>query len=153
LTLPSFCNKHACADATERLVWVLQRDILHAMTMPIVQLFNRASTLAYSALYTSKPEDLELAFSGDARSAFLWLQCFIGEEEIWCHTRGCPGMYFLFFDTLTAWRLLTISSMLDLPNSLHRVHYTFHTCVFPPFIDRSVITNLFVFTRRQSLFA
>ena len=66
--------------------------------MPVVQLFNRASTLAFSALYTSKSEDLELAFSGEARSAFLWLQCFIGEEEVWCHTRGCPGAYFPLFN-------------------------------------------------------
>jgi len=87
----SFCNKHTCVGDTERSAWILQRDILHAMTIPVVQLFNRASSLAFSALYTSKPEDLELAFSGDARSAFLWLQCFISEEEGWCHTRGCPA--------------------------------------------------------------
>jgi hypothetical protein len=72
------------------------------MTMPVIQLFNRASALAFSALYTSKSEDLELAFSGDARSAFLWLQCFISEEEVWCHTRGCPGTCCLLFDTLSA---------------------------------------------------
>jgi len=64
--------------------------------MPVVQLFNRASTLAFAALCTTKPEDLELAFSGEARSAFLFLQCFIGEEEDWCYTRGCPGMFEAF---------------------------------------------------------
>lgn len=60
--------------------------------MPVVQLFAQASALAYAALCTENKDDLELAFRGEARSAFLWLQCFIeGEEEDWCYTKGCPG--------------------------------------------------------------
>lgn len=59
--------------------------------MPVLQLFRRASALAHAALCTQKPEDLELAFHGDARSAFLWLQCFVTDEVDWCCTRGCPG--------------------------------------------------------------
>jgi hypothetical protein len=63
------------------------------MTMPVVQLYSSACNLASAALRCSqKYEDLELAFRGDARSAFIWLQCFIHEEEDWCFTRGCPGM-------------------------------------------------------------
>ena len=34
---------------------------------------------------------LALAFRGEARGAFAWLQCFIAEEEDWCLTRGCPA--------------------------------------------------------------
>lgn len=61
--------------------------------MPVLELFNRASALAEAALCTHKSEDLELAFAGDARGAFLCLQCFVDEEEDWCRTRGCPGMF------------------------------------------------------------
>jgi hypothetical protein len=60
--------------------------------MPVVELFKRASTLAEAALCATNSHDLELAFAGDARMAFLWLQCFVHEEENWCRTRGCPGM-------------------------------------------------------------
>lgn len=69
----------------------MQRDLLHALVMPVLELFNRASALAEAALCTHKSEDLELAFAGEARGAFLCLQCFVDEEEDWCRTRGCPG--------------------------------------------------------------
>lgn len=72
-------------------MWVLQRDVLHALVMPVVQLFQHAAALAEAALCTSRSEDLELAFAGEARGAFLCLQCFVDEEEDWCRTRGCPG--------------------------------------------------------------
>jgi hypothetical protein len=61
------------------------------MTMPVVELYKEASTLAAAALCSQVPEELEVAFKGEARFAFLWLQCFITEEEDWCHTRGCPA--------------------------------------------------------------
>jgi hypothetical protein len=59
--------------------------------MPVVTLFSRASTLASAALCTQRSSDLELAFAGEARGAFLCLQCFITEEQDWCQTRGCPA--------------------------------------------------------------
>lgn len=59
--------------------------------MPVVTLFERASALAEAALCTRKTEDLELAFAGEARGAFLCLQCFLTEEEEWCKGSGCPG--------------------------------------------------------------
>ncbi|OCK77936.1 hypothetical protein K432DRAFT_303071 [Lepidopterella palustris CBS 459.81] len=87
----TFCVEHDACNTKVRETWLLHRDILHALIMPVVQLFRRASVLAEAALCTRQPEDLELAFGGDARSAFLWLQCFIAEEEDWCRTRGCPA--------------------------------------------------------------
>lgn len=60
--------------------------------MPVVALFRRASALAEAALCTQRSEDLELAFTGEARGAFLCLQCFLTEEEEWCRGIGCPGM-------------------------------------------------------------
>lgn len=59
--------------------------------MPVVALFSRASALASAALCTQRTADLELAFAGEARGAFLCLQCFITEEQDWCRTRGCPA--------------------------------------------------------------
>lgn len=73
-------------------MFLLHRDVLHALLMPIVQLFNRASEIASAALCSQCPEDLELAFSGEARSAFLWMQCFLHDEEEWCRSLACPGM-------------------------------------------------------------
>lgn len=87
----SFCTQHAQCSAQEKDTWLLHRDLLHALIMPVVELFRRASVLAEAALCTHKTEDLELAFAGEARGAFLCLQCFIHEEDDWCRTRGCPG--------------------------------------------------------------
>jgi len=90
----SFCAFHtSTSDPDTKATWLLHRDLLHALTMPVVQLFRRAASLAQAALCTSKNEDLELAFSGDARGAFVWLQCFLGEEDDWCCTKGCPGEF------------------------------------------------------------
>ncbi|KAF2005993.1 hypothetical protein P154DRAFT_518224 [Amniculicola lignicola CBS 123094] len=86
-----FCSSHDACDADSKATWLLHRDILHALIMPVVELFKRASALAEAALCTSKTEDLELAFSGEARGAFLCLQCFISEEQEWCKTTGCPA--------------------------------------------------------------
>ncbi|ORY08352.1 hypothetical protein BCR34DRAFT_488786 [Clohesyomyces aquaticus] len=86
-----FCSNHETCDSEVKDTWLLHRDLLHALVMPVVELFKRASALAEAFLSNPKPEDLELAFGGDARGAFLWLQCFITEEEDWCRTRGCPA--------------------------------------------------------------
>ncbi|KAK7535079.1 uncharacterized protein J3D65DRAFT_669194 [Phyllosticta citribraziliensis] len=87
----SFCSEHAACSSQAQSTWTLHRDFLHALVYPVVQLFHRASTLAEAALCSSKPEDLEMAYTGDARSGFLWLQCFIADEEAWCHSIGCPA--------------------------------------------------------------
>ncbi|KAH7383779.1 hypothetical protein BKA66DRAFT_511873 [Pyrenochaeta sp. MPI-SDFR-AT-0127] len=86
-----FCTNHSQCDSSAKSTFLLHRDILHALIMPIVALFTRASALASAALCTHKSEDLELAFAGEGRSAFLCLQCFITEEMDWCRTRGCPA--------------------------------------------------------------
>ncbi|EMD70165.1 hypothetical protein COCSADRAFT_32798 [Bipolaris sorokiniana ND90Pr] len=86
-----FCASHSTCSPQAKQTWLLHRDILHALIMPIVTLFSRASTLASAALCTQRASDLELAFSGESRSAFIGLQCFITEEADWCHTRGCPA--------------------------------------------------------------
>ncbi|KAF2998270.1 hypothetical protein E8E13_006717 [Curvularia kusanoi] len=87
----SFCPSHNTCDPPTQQTWILQRDLLHALVAPVLALFTRASTLACAALCSSRASDLELAFGGDARGAFLCLQCFVDEEEDWCRTRGCPA--------------------------------------------------------------
>ncbi|KAF2030257.1 hypothetical protein EK21DRAFT_65989 [Setomelanomma holmii] len=86
-----FCAHHDQCDGAARETWVLHRDVLHALIMPVVALFQRASALAEAALCTQRTEDLELAFAGEARGAFLCLQCFLTEEEEWCRGLGCPA--------------------------------------------------------------
>ncbi|KAL5400837.1 hypothetical protein PMIN04_013154 [Paraphaeosphaeria minitans] len=87
-----FCDFHAASDSQTRATWLLHRDLLHALVMPVVELQRRAEALASTALGTSKSEHLERAFAGDARGAFVWLQCFAtGDEADWCRTRGCPA--------------------------------------------------------------
>lgn len=87
----TFCTAHAHSDPDTQQTWLLHRDMLHALIMPVVALYARASSLAAAALCSPRPEDLELAFSGEARGAFLCLQCFIADESDWCCTRGCPA--------------------------------------------------------------
>ena len=87
----SFCATHTQCSPQAKQTYILHRDILHALIMPVVTLFSRASTLASAALCTQRASDLELAFSGESRSAFIGLQCFITEESDWCRTRGCPA--------------------------------------------------------------
>ncbi|KAF1917706.1 hypothetical protein BDU57DRAFT_174453 [Ampelomyces quisqualis] len=86
-----FCNEHGQCNLEAQETWLLHRDILHALIMPVVTLFRRASALAEAALCTRRTEDLELAFAGEARGAFLCLQCILTEEEEWCRGTGCPA--------------------------------------------------------------
>jgi len=67
--------------------------MLHALLVPVVELFDNACSVASTATGATKLEDLEYAFTGSARSAFLWLQCFLSsaKERDWCYTRGCPA--------------------------------------------------------------
>lgn len=69
------------------------RDVLHALLVPVVELFDKACGVASVATRATKLEDLEYAFTGSARSAFVWLQCFLSSEKErdWCYTRGCPA--------------------------------------------------------------
>lgn len=93
------CDEHsrnhpAEKDTSEALeAWLVVRDLLHALLVPVVELFDKASTVASQATQAVKLEDLEYAFSGPARSAYVWLQCFLSSEKEreWCYTRGCPA--------------------------------------------------------------
>lgn len=95
----SFCTRHSNDDALTQAQWLLIRDILHALLVPVVELFDKAVSIAHRVTPAtlsrrqSRPEDLEFAFAGDGRSAFLWLQCFLSteREQDWCSTRGCPA--------------------------------------------------------------
>ncbi|KAI9767840.1 MAG: hypothetical protein M1835_006987 [Candelina submexicana] len=86
-----FCQLHNPDNPEDEEAWLLHRDITHALILPILQIFRRASALAVTLLGTRTTADLEIAFRGDARGAFSWLQCFVAEEEDWCITKGCPA--------------------------------------------------------------
>ena len=87
----SFCDHHEPATEEDEAAWLLHRDITHALILPILHIFHKASRLGKSLLCAENIFDLELAFRGEARGAFSWLQCFFIEEEEWCSAQGCPG--------------------------------------------------------------
>ncbi|MCJ1335153.1 hypothetical protein MMC09_000419 [Bachmanniomyces sp. S44760] len=89
--MSSFCGNHSILEVKEQENWLLHRDIMHALLAPVLQLYREASRVAESFLGTYLEYDLELAFRGEARGAFTWLQCLIMEEGDWCSTRGCPA--------------------------------------------------------------
>lgn len=63
-----------------------------------------------------------MAFTADARSGFLWLQCFIADEEAWCHSIGCPGTIITSqpLTRLQSQSLCVFSASTRLPYSLCR---------------------------------
>ncbi|KAF2215758.1 hypothetical protein CERZMDRAFT_104893 [Cercospora zeae-maydis SCOH1-5] len=88
-----FCCRHSAADPEALEHWLVIRDILHALLVPVVELFDRACGVAHAVTHATKLEDLEYAFTGQSRSAFVWIQCFLSaeKERDWCYTRGCPA--------------------------------------------------------------
>jgi len=89
--ITSFCSEHTPSDSNTETYWLITRDVLHALLVPVVELFDKASSVAEQATNASKIEDLEYAYTGDARGAFLWLSCFLEKERDWVYTRGCPA--------------------------------------------------------------
>lgn len=87
------CDAHTPAHLEDLDRWLIVRDVLHSLLVPVVELFDKACTVASQATHASKLEDLEYAFTSQARSAFVWLQCFLSSEKEreWCYTRGCPA--------------------------------------------------------------
>ncbi|KAK5009844.1 hypothetical protein LTR28_013119, partial [Elasticomyces elasticus] len=85
-----YCDAHRASGITHGETWTLNRDVLHALLVPIVELFNKANSLAECGTCSYRPEDREFAYTGEARGAFLWLQCFLADEADWCVTKGCP---------------------------------------------------------------
>lgn len=85
----SFCDQHD--DPSLASQYILNRDIIHALLVPIIELFDKAESTAYHFTRSNNPADHEFAYTASARAAFLWLQCFLDRERDWSYTRGCPG--------------------------------------------------------------
>jgi hypothetical protein len=78
--------------------FTFHRDILYTVLLPIRLIYVHATHYASSILSFHRPScprrlavDLEVAFRGQARSAFSWVQCFTSEEQDWVLTKGCPA--------------------------------------------------------------
>lgn len=89
--IPSFCHHHAHLPTNHINQYLFTRDILHALLVPVVELFDKAVGTAEVATRAQTPEELEYAYSGEARGAFTWLQCFLLNEREWTYSRGCPA--------------------------------------------------------------
>lgn len=85
------CKHHRTTNPELIALHTLTRDILHALLVPVVELFDKATSVAEIATHASRIEDLEYAYTAEARGAFLWLQCFLDKERDWTFTRGCPA--------------------------------------------------------------
>lgn len=90
-TLRSFCQDHKLVSSEDSDGWVLHRDVIHAMILPVLQIHRQASRLADLLLRPNIAVDLELAFRGEARGTFTWLQCLLADEVDLCCTKSCPG--------------------------------------------------------------
>jgi hypothetical protein len=99
-----FCESHSSLSQSSQQTFILHRDILHSLLLPLLQIRSQAASFAAQTIYHKSQNrcprrptsprsvvDLELAFRGAARGAFSWLQCFIAEERDWCSTYGCPA--------------------------------------------------------------
>ncbi|SMQ45290.1 unnamed protein product [Zymoseptoria tritici ST99CH_3D7] len=87
------CEIHSPCHVGNIEKWLIVRDVLHALLVPIVELFDKACGVAAIATGANRLEDLEYAFTGPSRGAFVWLQCFFSSEKErdWALTRGCPA--------------------------------------------------------------
>jgi hypothetical protein len=112
--------------------------------MPVVTLFRRASALAEAALCTRRTEDLELAFAGEARGAFLCLQCILTEEEEWCKGTGCPGTKINSPSRLSLKTNLEHSMRCEY-NSVNRIAHPPHHRRFPPLHGFCRITRWYAY--------
>ncbi|KAI9815581.1 MAG: hypothetical protein M1832_005442 [Thelocarpon impressellum] len=79
------------SNGEDEEAWLLHRDVTFALICPLLEIFRQASQMARKVLAPRHEADLELAYRGDARGAFSWMQCFFREEKDWCATRGCPA--------------------------------------------------------------
>ncbi|TKX24837.1 hypothetical protein C1H76_3012 [Elsinoe australis] len=106
-----FCEEHECKSTEE---WLIIRDILHALLAPVVALQDHATTVAQESLQTLRQEDMEYAFYGNARNAFVWLQSFMASELPWCLSVGCPACVVTqALDSESSIRLLLASCFLS----------------------------------------
>lgn len=87
----SLCDHHTPAHLENAERWTVIRDVLHALLVPIVELFDKACAIAEQATHAQRAEELEYAYTGNGRGAFTWLQCFLENERDWCYTKGCPA--------------------------------------------------------------
>jgi hypothetical protein len=105
LMVQRFCSAHvATLEAQDMAEFKLHRDILHAACQPVVRVFKAASRVASIIRPTRPTADLELAFSGDARDFYVWLQSVLADEDGFCATNGCPACIVLrvFYSLLHA---------------------------------------------------
>ena len=95
LTLCRYCRTHTGLPLEVQSTFTLHRDILHTVLLPVRLICAKAAHYARSILSFHQPScprrlaaDLEVAFRGQARSAFYWIQCFTYQEQDWVLTKG-----------------------------------------------------------------
>lgn len=85
------CKDHQTENAEDQQSWILMRDILHALLAPVVALYDHTTKIGRKATKATRTEDIEFAFRGKGRNAFVWLQSFLADDEDWCLSKDCPA--------------------------------------------------------------
>jgi len=79
-----FCSKHTKQASTAALkTYLLQHAAIRALLRPVYNLLSRATRLAHCVTRSADLDDLERAFRGDARTAYLWYTCLEEDEAGW----------------------------------------------------------------------
>lgn len=86
-----FCEEHYSENHDDLHAWAVMRDVLHALLAPVVALQSHATRIAEKWTRAERSSDLEFAFRGRGRNAYVWLQSFLADDEDWCLSKACPG--------------------------------------------------------------
>lgn len=86
-----FCDEHHSESQDDLQAWQVMRDVLHALLAPVVALTSHATEIAERFTKSGRPSDVEFAFRGRGRNAFVWMQSFLADDEDWCLSKACPG--------------------------------------------------------------
>lgn len=87
----NFCRDHFSDNLEDEQSWIAMRDVLHALLAPIVALSDHATRTAQKFTKSQRQEDIEFAFRGHGRNAFVWLHAFLASDEDWCLSKACPA--------------------------------------------------------------
>ena len=89
------CCIHSDVNRHQQEAWALHHEILTTLIRPLLTIYTHTKTIAKR---TNGPRDLEFAFSGEARDAFVWLHSFFTLESARGYDTAASGCAACFID-------------------------------------------------------